>query len=201
MEFNEKLQQLRKLNSLTQEELAESLYVSRTAVSKWESGRGYPSIDSLKAIAKLFSVSVDELLSGDELIFLAETENREKTKNLSDVVFGILDCAAALLFFFPFFGQQGDEGIHMVSLAALNDTPDYIRIPYIALVSLTVVFGIAILAFQSLHSRIWVKSKLLISITLGVLAVLVFIISGQPYAAVFIFFMLIIKGVLILKQR
>ena len=51
MEFCEKLQELRKNHRLTQEELAEQLYVSRTAISKWESGRGYPSIDSLKAIA------------------------------------------------------------------------------------------------------------------------------------------------------
>ena len=57
MEFNEKLQELRKKNNLTQEELAEKLYVSRTAISKWESGRGYPGIESLKAISKFFSVS------------------------------------------------------------------------------------------------------------------------------------------------
>ena len=44
MEFNEKLQELRKQRGLTQEELAERLYVSRTAISKWESGRGYPNI-------------------------------------------------------------------------------------------------------------------------------------------------------------
>ncbi|MBE6776011.1 MAG: MATE family efflux transporter [Ruminococcaceae bacterium] len=49
MEFNEKLQELRKQKALTQEELAEKLFVSRTAVSKWESGRGYPNIESLKA--------------------------------------------------------------------------------------------------------------------------------------------------------
>ena len=54
MEFNEKLQELRKQRGLTHKELAQALYVSRTAISKWESGRGYPNIDSLKAIAKFF---------------------------------------------------------------------------------------------------------------------------------------------------
>ena len=67
MEFHEKLQELRKSRGLTQEELAEALFVSRTAISKWESGRGYPSIDSLKEISRYFSVSIDELLSGDQL--------------------------------------------------------------------------------------------------------------------------------------
>lgn len=51
MEFHEKLQELRKQKEMTQEELAQALYVSRTAVSKWESGKGYPNIDSLKAIS------------------------------------------------------------------------------------------------------------------------------------------------------
>lgn len=54
MEFGKKLQELRKQKGLTQEELAGALYVSRTAVSKWESGRGYPNIESLKAMAKFF---------------------------------------------------------------------------------------------------------------------------------------------------
>ena len=67
MEFNEKLQNLRKQKGLTQEELAEALYVSRTAISKWESGRGYPSIDSLKLIAGYFSITIDELLTGSEV--------------------------------------------------------------------------------------------------------------------------------------
>ena len=78
MEFNEKLQELRKQRGLTQEELAQSLYVSRTAISKWESGRGYPNIDSLKAIAKFFGVTIDELLSGDELLTIAEEDNKQK---------------------------------------------------------------------------------------------------------------------------
>ena len=63
MDVHEKLQALRRRRGLTQEELAEQLYVSRTAVSKWESGRGYPSIDSLKAISGFFGVTIDSLLS------------------------------------------------------------------------------------------------------------------------------------------
>ena len=60
MEFHEKLQELRKNRGLTQEELAEALYVSRTAISKWESGRGYPSIDSLKEISNYLVIVFDE---------------------------------------------------------------------------------------------------------------------------------------------
>ena len=72
MEFHEKLQELRKRRGLTQEELAQALYVSRTAISKWESGRGYPGIDLLKAIAAFFAVSIDDLLSGDALLTIAQ---------------------------------------------------------------------------------------------------------------------------------
>ena len=57
MNFGEKIQKLRNQNKWTQEELAEKLYVSRTAVSKWESGKGYPNIDSLKEIAKIFNIT------------------------------------------------------------------------------------------------------------------------------------------------
>ena len=78
MEFHEKLQELRKQKGLTQEELAEFLFVSRTAVSKWESGRGYPGIDCLKAIAKFFSVTIDELLSGEEVLTIAEEDQKQK---------------------------------------------------------------------------------------------------------------------------
>ena len=75
LNFAENIRKLRRENGLTQEQLAEQLFVSRTAVSKWESGRGYPNIESLKAIAKFFSVSVDELLSGNDPVFNASSTN------------------------------------------------------------------------------------------------------------------------------
>ena len=87
MIFKEKLLELRKQKGLTQEELAEALYVSRTAVSKWESGRGYPSIESLKRISKVFSVTIDELLSSNEILSIAEEDNKRKEKNLRSLVF------------------------------------------------------------------------------------------------------------------
>lgn len=75
MESLEKLRRLHKQRGLTQEQLAQQLYVSRTAISKRESGKGYPNIESLKAISALFAVSIDDLLSGEEQLSLAQGEN------------------------------------------------------------------------------------------------------------------------------
>ena len=62
MEFHSKLRQLRKAQQMSQEELANQLNVSRQAVSKWESGQGFPETDTLLAICNLFGVSLDYLL-------------------------------------------------------------------------------------------------------------------------------------------
>lgn len=51
MTLGEKIKNLRTRNNLTQEELADRLFVTRTAVSKWETNRGYPDIANLKSIA------------------------------------------------------------------------------------------------------------------------------------------------------
>ena len=103
MEFNEKLQQLRKQTNLTQEQLAEKLFVSRTAISKWESGKGYPNIESLKSISQVFSVSIDELLSGEELICLAEEENSTNLQRLFKRLYAMLDLFAIAFIFLPLF--------------------------------------------------------------------------------------------------
>ena len=88
MEFNEKLQELRKRRGLTQEDLAQALFVSRTAISKWESGRGYPSIDSLKSISRFFSVSIDELICQEEIISAAEEDKQSFACLASRFVYG-----------------------------------------------------------------------------------------------------------------
>ena len=201
MEFNEKLQELRKQRGLTQEELAASLYVSRTAISKWESGRGYPNIDSLKAIAKFFSVTVDELLSSGEVLTIAEEDNKRKETHFRDLIYGLLDICIAMLFFLPFFAEKADGAIQSVSLIALGEVQPYLKIAYFAVVVSMIVMGILILALQNCPWVAWVKSKTTISLVLGAIAVLVFIISSQPYAAVFAFALLAMKAFMLIKQQ
>lgn len=193
MEFNEKLQQLRKQKALTQEELAKILYVSRTAISKWESGRGCPNIDSLKAISEFFGVSIDELLSGDELLSVAEENIRENKKHVRDLVFGLLDCSVALLLFLPFFGEKTAEMVRAVSLVGLNQTAAYLKSAYYLLVFVLVLTGILGLALQNCRRSFWLKNGTKISLGMNGLGMLLFIISRQPYAAVFLLFIFAIK--------
>jgi len=193
MDFHEKLQLLRKQRGFTQEELADLLYVSRTAVSRWESGRGYPNIDSLKAIAALFSVTVDELLSGGELLSITEKELKEKEESFRDLVFGLLDTAVALFLFLPLFAQKDNGVIHVVSLFALTDISPYLRLTYYALVLGSVITGVLTLALQNCRSAVWMQSKRRLSFLLSEAGILTFILSRMPYAAVLIFVFMTIK--------
>lgn len=80
MMFGEKLKQLRENRDMTQDDLAARLYVSRAAISKWETNRSYPSIDSLKAIQKEFGASIDELISDEDVQGSLAARQRESRK-------------------------------------------------------------------------------------------------------------------------
>jgi len=199
--FGEIIKKLRTDKGLTQDELAEKIYVTRTAISKWESGRGFPNIESLKAISKYFSVSLDELLSGEEILAIAENDNKQKERTLRDLIFGLLDCGMALFLFLPFFGQKADGVIREVSLLALYDIQPYLKTVYIAFVGIMIVLGIMTLALQNCHQRLWTQSKSVLSLSLSAGGVCLFIISQQPYAAVFVFAFLIIKTLMLIKWQ
>ena len=66
MTLSEKIQHYRKVNKLSQEELAAQVGVSRQAVSKWELGDATPEVEKLVALARAFGVTTDQLLSPDE---------------------------------------------------------------------------------------------------------------------------------------
>ncbi len=199
MEFHEKLQELRKRRGLTQEELAQALYVSRTAISKWESGRGYPGIDSLKAIAAFFAVSIDDLLSGDALLTIAQEEGKRKEKRMRAVVFGLLDCGMGLLLFLPLFGQRSADAVRPVSLLSLTAVQPYGKAAFLALVLLSVLAGIGALALQGSGFSRWEAAREKLSLGLGAAAALLFVLTLQPYAAVFTLGLLTIKVLLLIK--
>lgn len=201
MEFNEKLQELRKQKGMTQEELAEALWVSRAAVSKWESGRGYPSIDSLKEISRFFSVSIDTLLSGDQILTIAEEDRKQTEARCLDLIFGLLDLSAASFLFLPIFGQQTAGGLAEVSLLRLTGLAPYLRAAYLIPVIGLILLGILTLALQNVRNPLWLRVKRRLSLVLSGIGTFLFILSPQPYAAAFLFLLLLIKALLLSKKQ
>ena len=201
MEFHEKLQALRKQKGLTQEELAEALHVSRTAVSKWESGRGYPNIASLKATAAFFSVTVDALLSGEELLTIAEDDHKTKRSHLLDQVFGLLDLSAAAFFFLPLFGQSAANSVQSVSLLSLTAISVYLKGAYFAVVIGMILLGILTLALQNSTQKLWTSSKHALSCGFSGVGLLLFVLSRQPYAATLLLIYLTIKAFLLVQKQ
>ena len=201
MEFHEKLQDLRKKKGLTQEELAKKLYVSRAAVSKWESGRGYPNIESLKMIGEFFSVTVDELISSGEAITIAEADGREREARHFDLVCGLIDLCMAMLIFLPFFGEKTDGAVISVSLIALSCVSSYLKVIYFSLIALSVAVGVLLLTLKNCRLVIWMRVKAPSSFIVGAMLSLVFILSSQPYAGTFAFVMLAFKAVMLIKRR
>lgn len=197
MDFNEKLKQLRQNKQWTQEELAERLFISRTAVSKWESGRGFPSIDSLKAISQVFDISIDELLSNSELLSIAENEQQQQRKNFQHLLLGISDCMVGLLIVLPIFGQAQGNHIAFVSLWQLSQETIIFKLIIFSFVILTMLFGIFELAFSRREQRIIGT----VSLILSLFGVLLFIMTRHPYPATYVLMLLAVKGISLLNSR
>ena len=198
MEFNEKLQELRKSKGLTQEELAEKLFVSRTAVSKWESGRGYPSIDSLKEISRYFSVTIDELICPEEILSAAEEEKQAFAGRTLAFICNTLDLLTALLLFLPVFGN-GEASPAAVSLLGLTGVHSWLKIIFLTVIGLSAFNGLCGLILIHFDRPVWNKHRLVTGMVLSVLAVAVFIAARQPYAGILCFALLVIKAFGIMK--
>ena len=198
MEFGEKLQELRKSRGLTQEELEEALYVSRTAVSKWESGRGYPSIDSLKEISNYFSVSIDDLLSGEKLISIAEKENKSNIRNICDLLFGMVDILSFLLIILPLYSKTSEGYIYSVNLFAYTETAVINRFVYWGAFIVLILIGLLKIVFIKLEFIKIQKVLTFCSLLTGVAAVLLLALAREPYAVVVMFLLTVIKGMLLL---
>ena len=199
MEFHEKLQELRKRRELTQEELAQELYVSRTAISKWESGRGYPSIESLKAISRYFSVTVDDLLSGEKVLSIAEKENKANIRNLCDWLLGVADVFSLSLIILPFYPQTVDGYVYSVNLWMYMETSASNRLTYWILFSALVLSGALKMLFMQLKKDNEAKRLTGCSMGLSIAGVLFLALAREAYAAAVCFALLVIKGLLLFR--
>ena len=165
-----------------------------------ESGRGYPNIESLKAITKFFAVTVDELLSSDEVLTIAEEDSKRKETHLRDLMYGVLDLCISMLLFLPLFAQSSDGLIESVSLISLSGIRPYIKWAYLVFVFLMMVIGALTLALQNHSETVWTRVKSKLSLSFGVIIVLIFILSRQPYAPVFSLVLLAIKTLMLIKR-
>ena len=84
MEFSEKLSLLRKSNGISQEELADTLGVSRQAVGKWETGQSFPEICTLVKISDHYKISLDRLLKGEENCATSLVERKTDAEEIAE---------------------------------------------------------------------------------------------------------------------
>lgn len=200
MEFNEKLQQLRNGKNLTQEQLAEQLYVSRTAISKWENGKGYPNIVSLKCISKFFAVSIDELLSSEELITLAETERLSNVKRIYNIISGIIDVSAVALIVLPIYGEPRGNYIYHVNLLSNTHLPNIDLGIHWAIFLFIIGLGIARIAFIFFEKELFYNITSKVSIATGAVAICLYAAAREPYATILLFLFFVVKVFLLLQQ-
>lgn len=200
MEFGEKLQDLRKTRNLTQEELAEALYVSRTAISKWESGRGYPSIDSLKEISCFFDVTIDDLLSSEKLISIAKRENESNLQRLYNIFFGISDLFAVFLIVLPLYPLSINGYVYSTNLFSYTGGSTINLIIHWLLFLTFLVLGIFKLLLTQAGNDRFQNTIRNFSLGFSILTVLYLSIAREPYAIIVAFLLFAVKVLLFVKR-
>ena len=198
MELSEKIQKLRKEKGMTQEQLAELLYVSRTAVSKWETGRGMPNMASLQMIAKLFGITLDELLSAEEVVVAANEENKENINRFAFRIDAICNTAAVICLFLPLYKMNLNDAFYSVPLYQFRG---WLTGLYWLFPGAMVICGIIQLLMDKSVDEKWKRVLLGLGFLLNTAAVFVLILSGQPYPGAMLFTFLVIKGTLMLMKQ
>ena len=164
-----------------------------------QEGRGYPSIDSLKEIASYFSVTIDDLLSGEKLISIAEKENKTNIRNMCDLLFGIVDTCVFLLIVLPLYPNTINGYIYSVNLFAYTEITSMNRIIYWGMFIFLIVSGAIKVILTKFNIEKGHKFITNISMVFHILIVLLLAMTREAYAITVAFLLLVIKGQLLLK--
>ena len=196
MELCKKIKKIRNDNKLTQEQFAEKMLVSRTAVSKWENGTCYPSIDSLKYMSKTFNISLDKLLSNEEILEIIKTENQSNISKYNGLLFCLLDIVRIIFIFLPLYSYKTNDFIYSVSLFNSNDLGITLKIIFMLLYIMFLVLGIIELILNYKGNKIFINK---ISLFLDVISIFILLFTKQPYVIALMFIVFIIKIILLIK--
>ncbi len=154
---------LRKENRVSQETLADSLYVTRQAVSQWETGRTQPDLDTLNSIARFFDVDILAVIYGRKKAASIDPEsNKRHKRNL--IIFGLLTIAVAIFYtcYKPYLKQVGESNFDMVTYFLFSM---YI-LPIIYLsATIAALHGASLLWHLKIHNTTAKRALLITSIT------------------------------------
>ena len=194
MELCKKIRKIRTDNKLTQEQFAEKMLVSRTAVSKWENGTCYPSIDSLKYMSKIFNISLDKLLSSEEILEIAKTENQSNMSKYNGLLFCLLDIVRIIFIFLPLYSYKTTDFVYSVSLFNSNDLGTMLKIVFMLIFIMFLFLGIIELIFNYKRNN-GVINK--ISLFLDAISIFILLFTKQPYVIALMFVIFIIKTIML----
>ena len=194
MELSKKIKQIRNDNKLTQEQFAEKMLVSRTAVSKWENGTCYPSIDSLKYMSKIFNVSLDKLLSSEEIMELAKTENQSNISKYNGLLFCLLDIVRIIFIFLPLYSHKTNHFVYSVSLFNSNDLGATLKIIFMLIFIVFLILGIIELILNYKENNGLINK---ISLFIDVISIFILLFIKQPYVIALMFVIFIIKTIML----
>ena len=145
-------------------------------------------------------MSIDELLSGDQLILIAEKENKSNLNGLCDLLFGFTDLLSLMLIFLPLYSKPVDGYIYSVSLIEYVDNEIWIRMTYWGLFIALTIIGIVNILMVNFKFEKGKKVITFLSVGLSIITVLYLAIAREPYAVTVAFLLLLIKGGLLYKR-
>lgn len=134
--LGENIRKYRKLNNMSQDELAEKLNVTRQSISLWETGQTQPSIDNIIALAKLFNIATDDLLievgsktaEGEKNM---QTEKRSNKKIILIAVFAVIAVLLAAVLLWKFSASDGEKDTPVIeetnTVKSLDDMYGYFK--------------------------------------------------------------------------
>lgn len=118
MKIGDKLKNARLKKSMTQEEVAEKLFVSRQSISNWENNKTYPDIGNVIALSDLYQISLDELLKGSDNFMKHLEESTNIVESNKKLIFIIVIALIAMIIM-ALFTEFLPEKVFLISIFSL----------------------------------------------------------------------------------